>query len=147
MRRPEEAFEQLLLPALADVSDPVVLLIDALDEADPPEEQHADFDSTKATVKACGNAVLSALVSTLAPRLPANVKFIITTRPEACCRGIKDVLSRTFGGAGVGVTFLQPDSVRAPNGDASGDKVPSQVTQARFEEMWGAGRLGHSCID
>lgn len=126
MRQPEEAFEQLLLPALADITEPVVLLIDALDEADPPEEQRAGFDSAKATVKACGNAVLSALVSQLAPRLPANVKFILTTRPEACCHGIEGVLARTFAASG-GVAFLQPDNVRAPLGAAPQAQAASQV--------------------
>ncbi len=114
LREPGEAFRQILMPVLSAVAasnEPAVLLVDALDEADPPAEQQADFDSTKATVKACGNKLLSLLVGRLRRTLPNNVKIILTTRPDACCHGIKAVIDRAFKSHG-GAVFLSPGDVR-----------------------------------
>ncbi|GAX79162.1 hypothetical protein CEUSTIGMA_g6602.t1 [Chlamydomonas eustigma] len=103
-----EAFVKLLLPALAEVKQPVVIILDAI-EADPPNDQRPEFDSIQATVKTCGDPVLSLLLRFLI-RLPLNVRVILTTRPEACCGGIKAALFRAF--AANGVTFLGPRDVQ-----------------------------------
>ncbi len=114
------------------------MLIDALDEADPPEEQRANFDSTKATVKACGNRLLSLLVS-IATQLGPNIKVIITTRPEACCGGIKAVIERTFRRGG-GTVFLAPRDVRSRPGSVT--RAPSDLPPSRD----GSGSGGHEPV-
>ena len=60
--------------AACDCSRPppqIVLLIDALDEGDPPEQQVPGF---KGGVMAGGNQALKLVVTCLAARLPANVR-------------------------------------------------------------------------
>eukprot|EP00798_Chlamydomonas_sp_ICE-L_P028728 gene28728-31904_t len=88
----------------------VVILVDALDEGDPPEQMQqleqdsADASSTaqKVSVKACANQVLSVIIRFL-PLLPKHVRFIFTSRPDAVCGGIHRVLERTFPSS---VTFI-----------------------------------------
>lgn len=65
-----------------------MILIDALDEGDPPEQQQADFQGS---VMACGNKALTLIVQYLA-RLSPNIRFIFTSRPDAACGGIHDIL-------------------------------------------------------
>ena len=48
-----------------------MLLIDALDEADPPEQQKPGW---KGTVKACGNQALRLILTCLAEKLPDNIR-------------------------------------------------------------------------
>lgn len=78
---------QLLSP-----EQPVLLLFDALDEADPAEQQRPGFSGS---VLACGNEALKLLRLQL-ERLPPNVRFLFTTRPEALCGGMQGALSRMF---------------------------------------------------
>ncbi len=66
----EQAFEMLLQPLATCVTRPVVILIDALDEADPVEQQRAGFDGG---VRACGNQArlcTCSVPSALPPVLP-----------------------------------------------------------------------------
>ncbi len=79
LRNTEDAFELLLRPMTA-VREPMVIAIDALDEAEPMTEQEAGFDPTKHPVIPVANKVFS-LVFYLAKRLPPNVRFIFTARP------------------------------------------------------------------
>jgi hypothetical protein len=73
----------------------VVLLLDALDEADPPEEQLAANGGPPACPTICGNKALQLLVKHLA-RLPDCVRFVVTTRPEAAWGQVLRCLQRTF---------------------------------------------------
>lgn len=100
----DDAFELLLGP-LKDANSPVVFLIDALDEADPPEQQMPDFEGC---IKACGNVVLSVIIKLLARQLPECMRFIITTRPDAVCGDVEKVLARNF----TSIKFLRPRDVR-----------------------------------
>jgi hypothetical protein len=116
------AFNLLLKPLFEEsASAPeVVILIDALDEGDPPEQlqmqQMIDLEGQDAIevakvvcVKACGNEVL-ALVVGLLPTLPPNVRFIFTSRPDAVCNGIRSTLNRAFASS---VTFIDsPEELR-----------------------------------
>ena len=60
----------------------VIVLIDALDEGDPPEQQRADFDPATAGVVPVGNKALRLLVGYLS-QLPPNFRFVVTSRPDA----------------------------------------------------------------
>ena len=94
----------MLLPLVASASSghDVVILLDALDEADPPEQQRLGFDSSKG-VEAVGNKTLRILVAFLAPQLPKTVRFILTTRPDAVLGDIQTILDRTFDPDGGGL--------------------------------------------
>ena len=85
----------------------MLILVDALDEGDPPEQQVLGF---KGGVAAGGNKALALIVRLLADKLPHNVKFLFTTRPDAACGGIQAILARAFPHAGV--TFVTPDKLR-----------------------------------
>lgn len=116
----------------------VVLLLDALDEADPGELQragaagpnrssssnghrHTDqeggaggrggYEAACPTV--CGNRALQLVVGQLS-RLPPCVRFVFTTRPDAAAGQVLPCLERTFPG---GVTILKPSELRKPSGD------------------------------
>ena len=83
-----EAFQLLLQPAVAAMGDePVYLLVDALDEADPPEQQELGY---KGGIKAAGNKALMLIITHLA-QLPPNVRFVFTSRPDAVCGDIQQV--------------------------------------------------------
>eukprot|EP00798_Chlamydomonas_sp_ICE-L_P032103 gene32103-16616_t len=99
-----------LCTLLSKVKEPVVLLIDALDEADPPEQQLPDFDGN---VLACGNATVQLITKDLV-KLPANFRFIFTTRPDALCDGIERVLRISF----PGMVVLDPNQVRVCEEDS-----------------------------
>ena len=88
----QRAFEMLLQAPLQDVSQPIVLVIDALDEADPPEQLVEGF---KGNVKACGNRTLQLVLKHLV-HLPESVRFVFTTRPDAVCDKVQDILARAF---------------------------------------------------
>ena len=85
----QRAFEMLLQAPLQDVSQPIVLVIDALDEADPPEQLVEGF---KGNVKACGNRTLQLVLKHLV-HLPESVRFVFTTRPDAVCDKVQVCLS------------------------------------------------------
>eukprot|EP00198_Chlamydomonas_reinhardtii_P000796 XP_001690131.1 flagellar associated protein [Chlamydomonas reinhardtii] len=123
----EAAFEALLAePLRRVVAQPdfdgkqVVLLLDALDEADPPPalvEAPARIDpltgrpttarpaSARSTVAAapppCSNKVVQLLTSLLT-RLPPCVRFLLTTRPDAVGGSVCGLLDRTFAATGGG---------------------------------------------
>ena len=84
----------------------VLIMFDALDEGDPPEQQLPGF---KGGVMAGGNKALALVVRLLAAKLPINVRFIFTTRPDAACGGIHDILERSFPAA---THFLTPEKLR-----------------------------------
>ncbi|KAK3241653.1 hypothetical protein CYMTET_48601 [Cymbomonas tetramitiformis] len=103
---PESAFRDLLQAPLGHVREPVLILLDALDEADPPEQYLPGF---RGNVKACGNKTLQLLTRQLV-QLGANVRFVITTRPDAVCSQIEPLLGRVFAGS---VTLLRPEALRS----------------------------------
>jgi hypothetical protein len=114
----DKAFELLLsqLPKLID--KPVFILIDAIDEADPIELQLSGSDKVQSYIKPCANRTMYMLASCLAPRLPSNFKFILTTRPDAMLGGIRGTLTRVFGADGV--KFIEnPSSLRASTAASS----------------------------
>ncbi|PNH02253.1 Vegetative incompatibility protein HET-E-1, partial [Tetrabaena socialis] len=101
MTEVEQAFTELLLWPLKVLEQqtqqrPVVLLIDALDEADPPGLQLALTEGGKPTGPTpCGNQALRLTVDHL-HRLPPIVRFISTTRPDAAASQVLPCLERTF---------------------------------------------------
>ncbi|PNH05496.1 hypothetical protein TSOC_008245, partial [Tetrabaena socialis] len=100
--------QQQQLAAAPDLPmEQVVLLLDALDEADPV--------TTKAnnSPKVCGNQTLQLLTAHLR-LLPSNVRLIVTTRPDAAAGQVLPCLDRTFPAS---VTHLQPSSLRGTAGD------------------------------
>ena len=98
----------------------MLILVDALDEGDPPEQQVMGF---KGGVAAGGNKALALIVRLLADKLPHNVKFLFTTRPDAACGGIQDILARAF--PDDGIRFVTPDNLRQDeeSKEAASDKV------------------------
>ena len=132
----ETAFKLLFLDALVPACEGelVVILIDALDEGDPAEQQRADFDKSKHSVTPVGNKALRLLISLLA-KLPRNFVFICTTRPDAVLGDIEAILNRTFpGDGGGGVLFLEPGALRqatahSSTGAQEGNLVLATVVQ------------------
>ena len=109
------AFELLIKAPLSQVDHlPIVLVIDALDEADPPEQFSSAFNSR--SVKACGNKTLVLLRQCLS-KLGDRVRFIITTRPDAICGQVQSVLESTFEG---GILFVEPTELRQDVGATRG---------------------------
>jgi hypothetical protein len=90
----------------------VVILIDALDEADPP----AVPDGPTPAVPVCANRVLQLLASHLCS-LPTWVRLLVTTRPDAASGNVISALDAALKGAGgvqhVDVSLLR---FRAPGG-------------------------------
>ncbi|PNH05170.1 WD repeat domain-containing protein [Tetrabaena socialis] len=108
----EETFTKLLLQPLQALKqhEPVILLIDALDEADPPELQLANISGGKPTCpKACGNLALQLITNHL-QHLPSFVRFIFTTRPDAAAGQVLPCLERTFPGS---VLHLSPSTLHS----------------------------------
>ena len=97
-----------------------MILIDAIDEGDPPEQQVMGF---KGGVMAGGNKALALIVRLMADKLPRNVRFLFTTRPDAACGGIQAILERAFPESGV--SFVTPDILRHEQeaSEAATDKV------------------------
>jgi hypothetical protein len=56
---------------IAVLTSQVIILIDALDEADPPEQQKPGFSGC---VMAAGNKALRLLVTCFAAKLPKNIR-------------------------------------------------------------------------
>ncbi|PNH11034.1 WD repeat domain-containing protein [Tetrabaena socialis] len=118
-----QAFTELLLEPLQTLMqhEPIVLLIDALDEADPPELQLATSRGGKPTCpKVCGNLALQLITNHLC-HLPSFVRFIFTTRPEAAAGQVLPCLERTFLGS---VMQLSPSALRnvKVHGSSSGSQ-------------------------
>ncbi|PNH10474.1 WD repeat domain-containing protein, partial [Tetrabaena socialis] len=121
---PDEAFRLLLAEPLqqaaaeggAGATQPIVLLIDALDEADPQDdgtaaEEGGTYDGTAVRgVAVCGNKAYQLLANQL-KTLPANVRVVVTTRPDAMGGGVRAALDATFEGHG-GVLHLAPRQLR-----------------------------------
>ena len=83
-----KAFKLLLEPAIAAMGQqPIYLLVDALDEADPPEQQEQGYTGD---IKAGGNRALMLVITCLAT-LPPNVRFVFSSRPDAVCGNIQRV--------------------------------------------------------
>ena len=115
----EECCSTLLpLVASAVTARDAVILLDALDEADPPEQQRPGFDPSMG-VEAVGNRMVRILVAFLATQLPKNVRFILTTRPDAMLGEIRRVLDRGFKSDG-GVVYVEPHALRHEEGLSSG---------------------------
>ncbi|KAG2489809.1 hypothetical protein HYH03_011758 [Edaphochlamys debaryana] len=155
----EEAFVMLLLGPLQDLAKraeaqaqaqaqgqaqpgplpaQLVLLLDALDEADPLSAQMGGVAKSQYPA-VVGNKALQLLARQLS-RLPPFVRFIVTTRPDASSGQVIPCLRRTFGGqrgggqGGEAVTLLRPGELRratAPPangpGEGSGSKSKSGV--------------------
>jgi WD40 repeat protein len=102
------------LMAKAASAQHVVILLDALDEADPPEQLRPGFDASKG-VEAVGNKTLRILLAFLATGLPKNVRFILATRPEAALGDIRILLDRAFKSEG-GVLYVEPHALRHQEG-------------------------------
>lgn len=86
------AVRLLMEPLAAELRrrpQPVLILLDALDEADPPEEQRPGYSGC---IKACGNQMWSLLVQQLMRSLPPCVRFIVTTRPDALGNKVEPAL-------------------------------------------------------
>ena len=100
----EEAFD-LLLAHLPN-KKPIFILIDALDESDPLQQQQAGNEKI---FKPVANRAVYALTSLLIPKLP-NVRFIFTTRPDAMGGNVEKVLCRSFADSTQETSYF--DSIR-----------------------------------
>ena len=60
-----------LPPLPSPPSSQVVILMDALDEGDPPEQQRPGYDGG---IMACANKALMLVINCLAAKLPPNVR-------------------------------------------------------------------------
>jgi len=146
----EEAFDLLLSKLPKVVDKPVFILIDAVDEADPIELQlggsdklvtQPGSDKVQSYVKPCGNRTVYMLSSCLAPRLPKNFKFILTTRPDAMSHGIRDTLTRTFGANGV--KFIEdPSCLRVSSSSASSAEKGKVMVFDYIYKKCDLGKLG-----
>lgn len=140
----------------------MVLLLDALDEADPLLEQLAA--SAKAAREAlaaegvalpppplpegedaasfvpAGNRAFQLLKDQLLPRLPRNVRLIITTRPDAIGARVLPALHSVSDGSCV---ELSPALLRHDNGDAATEAAPRDsrvmLVQTVRQEVLGQG--------
>jgi hypothetical protein len=83
--------------------------MDALDEADPLEQQQ-QLQPKKVCVKACGNWALCLAIACLVPKLPSCVRFVFTARPDAVCGGIQQIMERAF--TAQCITFMKPHELR-----------------------------------
>ncbi|GAX81308.1 hypothetical protein CEUSTIGMA_g8739.t1 [Chlamydomonas eustigma] len=106
----EAAFNMLLRPLELPSEPPrkIVIMVDALDEGDPLEQQQSGFTGG---IMAGGNKALN-LIVTCFSELPHNIRFIFSSRPDAACNHMQAILQRAFeakedGGPG-GVTFIEP---------------------------------------
>lgn len=101
----ERAFE-MLLASLSEIKSPIFILIDALDESDPLEQQQA---GSKKIFKPVANRAMYVFSSLLIPKLPTTVRFIFTTRPDAMGYNIEKVLRRSFDNS---IQLMNPSVLR-----------------------------------
>ena len=101
----EKAFE-MLLASLSKIESPIFILIDALDESDPLEQQQAGSNES---TKPVANRAMYAFSSLLIPNLPTTVRFIFTTRPDAMGDNIEKVLRRSFNDS---IQLINPSALR-----------------------------------
>ncbi|GIL88536.1 hypothetical protein Vretifemale_16496, partial [Volvox reticuliferus] len=125
----DRAFEMLLLRPLQGVTTPVLVILDALDEAEPvpfatpagggggdapggggggggPAPKSPAANSFPVI---CGNRALQLLTKHL-QRLPPAVRFFVTTRPDAASGQVIPSLERTFHHQG-GSTYVKPSQL------------------------------------
>ncbi|GIL63108.1 hypothetical protein Vafri_17234 [Volvox africanus] len=128
----DRAFELLLMRPLEGVTTPVVVLLDALDEAEPvpfaiptggggadapngggggggggvPVPKSPTADSFPVI---CGNGALQLLTKHL-QRLPPAIRFFVTTRPDAASGQVVPSLERAFHHQG-GSTYVKPSQL------------------------------------
>ncbi|GAX72581.1 hypothetical protein CEUSTIGMA_g37.t1 [Chlamydomonas eustigma] len=96
----ELAFEILVEPLEEDSgTEQIILLIDALDEADPTGQPGG---------VSLGNQVLRLILNYFAPKLPERVRFMFTSRPDAAGGSIRQVLERAF----PDIEYLEPWQLR-----------------------------------
>ncbi|PNH02254.1 Vegetative incompatibility protein HET-E-1, partial [Tetrabaena socialis] len=135
MTEVEQAFTELLLQPLQALKQqtqqrPVVLLIDALDEADPPGLQRALINGGKPTgPMPCGNQALKLVVDHL-HHLPPIVRFIFTTRPDAAASQVLPCLERTFHNSVV--WHLNPSELRSVKSGGSSSSVFEAAAHAQY---------------
>jgi hypothetical protein len=118
LKSTEDARKQLLklvAAACAKHNGPVVILIDALDEADPPEQHRPGFHPEMSHIEPVGNKAVHLLLAQLVPKLPTNVRFVFSARPDTLLGTFEPVLGRAFQG---GVFYLQPHLLRSGSGDS-----------------------------
>ena len=98
------AFDMLFGYTLACFTEvPVYILIDALDEADPVEQQSSEYAGT---VRAAGNLCLQLILKQLTT-LPPNFRLIVTSRPDAVCGQIESIFRQSFSKP----LFLKPQNI------------------------------------
>jgi hypothetical protein len=125
----------------------LTILLDALDEGDPLEEQLGAADGRATGVRACANRVFR-LLATQLRELPENVRFVLTTRPDAVGGSVLPALDAVFRDAG-GVQHMQLSQLsRSPAGlatEAAGAAKPSgQVLVLQAVVAGCSGSLGSS---
>ena len=78
----DQAFDLLLQPLAKHLSSDqqAFILIDAIDEGDPPDQQQADKSSS---FEPMANKALCLIIKCLVGKLPKNIRFMLTTRSVA----------------------------------------------------------------
>jgi hypothetical protein len=126
----------------------VVLLLDALDEADPVSEQLAasaaaaraalaaegqadavraiDGGAAPTSIVPAGNRAFQLLKDQLLPRLPQNVRLLITTRPDAIGGRVLPALHALSSGS---CTELGPQELRLGSGGGGGAAADARSGQ------------------
>lgn len=145
-------------PTMGLVKAPIVILLDALDEADPVDEQAAAAAAAAAAAEAvragadpsllnkikpklqsvvpCGNKVLQFIKNQLLA-LPDNVRLIVSTRPEAVAGRVLMSLRK----ADPGMKELRPIELRKIMLGAPGNSrqaAQASNSHARPSGLWGA---------
>ncbi|KAG2492079.1 hypothetical protein HYH03_009575 [Edaphochlamys debaryana] len=131
----------------------VVILLDALDEADPLSSQLAaarpasaagpqpspaagPSSTPRAYPTACSNPALQLLTNQLVPLRPDMVRFVLTTRPDAAEGEALPCLERAFASY-KGMTRVRPGQLRRAG---AGGGVAGQVEQTQQEGEEAGGR-------
>ncbi|KXZ55724.1 hypothetical protein GPECTOR_2g1274 [Gonium pectorale] len=108
----------------------LVLLIDGLDEADPPPP-------TATTTTTTATATITAAASpAILARLPPPVRFVLTTRPGAAGGQVLPCLRRALGGAAQGATHAAAAQIarpEAPKRPHWSEAAPGEVDWAGME--------------
>ncbi len=121
----EALLSQPLHRQVGTSGQPLFILFDALDEADPTTPASVTIHGTTfQPVVPCGNKVLQLIKEHLC-RLPPSVRFIFTTRPDALSNQLLLVLRSSF----PGMPELKPFQLRATQSSASDSVATSQDNQ------------------